>query len=74
MSRLLKSILFLMMLAKPVAAAEFHGARCTKDCSGHRAGYEWAQEKNVREESACGGTSESFREGCRIWVREQNKD
>lgn len=21
----------------------FHGSQCTKDCSGHRAGYEWSQ-------------------------------
>ena len=26
----------------------FLGSQCTKDCSGHRAGYEWSQVNNPR--------------------------
>jgi hypothetical protein len=28
-------------------ALSFKGYKCTKDCSGHRAGYEWAKRKGV---------------------------
>lgn len=26
----------------------FRGSQCTRDCSGHRAGYEWSQSKGGR--------------------------
>lgn len=42
----------------------FYGYRCTQDCSGHRAGYLWAEEKDIDSDSDCGGNSESFIEGC----------
>ncbi len=51
----------------------FKGYPCTQDCSGHRAGYEWAEDKNITDESECGGSSNSFIEGCRSWV-EENTD
>lgn len=38
---------------------------CTDDCSGHDAGYEWAQENEVNDPDDCGGNSLSFQEGCR---------
>ncbi len=37
---------------------------CTIDCSGHEAGFQWAQENDVTDESECGGNSDSFMEGC----------
>jgi len=27
---------------------QFLGSQCTRDCSGHRAGYEWSQKKGGR--------------------------
>jgi hypothetical protein len=27
----------------------FLGSPCTKDCSGHRAGYEWSKRKGLRQ-------------------------
>ncbi len=48
----------------------FHGQACTRDCSGHKAGYEWAEKKNVTQPEQCGGKSRSFAEGCRSWVKE----
>lgn len=42
----------------------FRGYRCTKDCSGHIAGYRWALEKGLKNSSQCSGKSVSFIEGC----------
>ncbi len=55
-----------------VYAGEFHGYPCTQDCSGHIAGYEWAEKKNIAQHENCGGWSNSFIEGCHAWVEEQN--
>jgi len=48
----------------------FHGHRCTIDCSGHEAGYEWAEEHDIHDPDECGGNSESFIEGCRTYAEE----
>ncbi len=48
----------------------FHGYRCTADCSGHEAGYAWAEKHDIRDPDECGGNSQSFIEGCRAWVEE----
>lgn len=50
---------------------EFHGYECTFDCSGHRAGYEWAERKGIYDEDDCGGNSNSFVQGCRAYVQQQ---
>jgi hypothetical protein len=49
----------------------FHGDPCTVDCSGHQAGYDWAEQHDIDDEDNCGGNSESFIEGCKTYVREQ---
>ena len=49
---------------------EFHGYECSDDCSGHDAGYEWADENGVCDEYFDGGNSESFAEGVRIYAEE----
>lgn len=41
---------------------------CTQDCSGHEAGFQWAQEQNATDSSDCGGNSQSFIEGCEAFV------
>lgn len=51
-------------------ARDFHGYRCTDDCSGHEAGYQWAEEHDIHDPDDCGGKSESFIEGCRAWAEE----
>lgn len=43
---------------------------CTKDCSGHEAGYEWASDNNIYDSSQCDGNSESFIEGCEAYANE----
>ena len=49
---------------------EFHGYECTVDCSGHQAGYDWAEQHDIDDEDDCGGNSESFIEGCKAFVQE----
>lgn len=41
---------------------------CTQDCSGHEAGYEWAEENDVCDPEFDGGNSESFAEGVREYA------
>lgn len=38
----------------------FKGYRCTQDCSGHIAGYNWAARNKVKSRSQCVGHSQSF--------------
>src|SRR5260370_1073509 len=43
---------------------------CTVDCSGHEAGYRWAEQNSIDDEDYCpDGDSESFHEGCIAYVR-----
>jgi hypothetical protein len=44
------------------------------DCSGHEAGYEWAEENGIEDESECDGNSESLIEGCLAYVGEHGDD
>jgi hypothetical protein len=47
------------------------GYGCTQDCSGHEAGYAWAEERGIANPDDCGGNSFSFEEGCRAYAEEQ---
>lgn len=47
------------------AGLYYKGYPCTQDCSGHMAGYAWAERKGIADEDNCGGTSNSFWEGCK---------
>ena len=58
------------LLAMQSHAATFEGAACTKDCSGHKAGYAWARKKGITSPEQCGGRSNSFTEGCKLWAQE----
>lgn len=49
----------------------FYGYECTQDCSGHQAGYDWAEKKGIASTDDCSGKSQSFIEGCWAYV-EQN--
>ena len=50
----------------------FKGYECTEDCSGHEAGYSWAEEKGIESKEECTGNSQSFIEGCYAYVEENN--
>lgn len=72
MKSALIAIAVILITALPAAAESFKGYPCTQDCSGHKAGYAWAQQKNITDASDCGGNSNSFMEGCRAAVEEQH--
>jgi len=46
---------------------------CTDDCSGHRAGYDWAMNNSIGDPYDCEGNSESFIEGARPMQTKQDK-
>lgn len=52
------------------APPKFYGSQCTKDCSGHKAGYAWGNKKRA---SACGSKSPSFTKGCLIAKNHRDK-
>ncbi len=58
--------------AKNAPRYRFMGYACTDDCSGHSAGYRWAQKKGIDDDDDCTGNSNSFIEGCLAYV-EENK-
>lgn len=51
---------------------EFNGYPCTDDCSGHEAGYEWAEENGITQDDVdnYSGNSDSFMEGMQSYVDE----
>jgi hypothetical protein len=49
----------------------FGGYSCTNDCSGHEAGYNWAEENGIDDPDDCRGNSDSFIEGCQSYAEEQ---
>lgn len=57
----------------------FDGDPCTEDCSGHEAGYSWAERRSITDEDECdqaGETSNSpsFAAGCKAYVRGDDED
>lgn len=63
----------LMVLGYGSAGLSFHEQPCTDDCSGHDAGYEWAEDNSITDPDDCDGSSQSFIEGCEAWA-EENSD
>jgi hypothetical protein len=68
----------------PVLAADDHirtfgGYDCTDDCSGHKAGYEWAEAKGITDEEDCedillrAPNRTSFYEGCKAYVEDPTR-
>jgi hypothetical protein len=55
------------------ANKSFYGFSCTQDCSGHEAGYSWAETNDIHYEQDCVGKSTSFIEGCLAYI-EDNED
>lgn len=47
-----------------ITELKFFGSPCTKDCSGHRAGYAWEKKKN--RGARTNGNSNSFGNGTEI--------
>lgn len=54
----------------PASYWSFGPYKCEDDCSGHRAGWDWAQKERARKASQCDGSgSNSFLEGCRYYLQ-----
>ena len=65
-------VTYILRQAKPGVAEEeqldelsFLGSECTKDCSGHRAGYDWSKRKGLRQANSW---SPSFNKGAGLAV------
>jgi hypothetical protein len=58
-------------LQTPGGQLYFRGDPCTIDCSGHEAGYAWAEDNGIDDPDDCDGNSESFIEGCKSYIEEQ---
>lgn len=61
------------------AASSFAGYDCTEDCSGHEAGYKWAERHDIDDEDDCvtagdNSNSPSFAEGCKAFVNGENSE
>ena len=70
MRKLLLVWLLAMASGAVVGQGYFHGYRCTDDCSGHEAGYEYAERYHITDPDDCGGNSQSFIEGCMAYAEE----
>lgn len=55
-----------MKINEIITEFTFYGRTCTKDCSGHRAGWYWAKKKAVTNPAACTSRSPSFTGGCEV--------
>lgn len=64
----------LVLLAAAAQGQSYDPADCTEDCSGHDAGYEWAEENDIDDTSDCDGNSNSFNEGCEAYVEENEEE
>lgn len=53
----------------------FMNSPCTQDCSGHYAGYKWANKKNIKHVKDCPNNPKhpSFRNGCIIAMNKQSQ-
>ena len=64
-------VAFILFIFQNIALAEsFYGYPCLDDCSGHQAGYDWAEENEIVDEDDCEGNSNSLIEGCIAYVEE----
>lgn len=56
------------------SAGSYGDYGCTQDCSGHDAGYQWAEDNEITDPDDCGGKSWSFEEGCRSFAEERQEE
>ena len=59
-----------MQFSEILSELRFKGSACTKDCSGHEAGYNWSKRNPDRD---CASRSPSFTKGCNIAKKEKHK-
>lgn len=54
--------------------ATFGGYPCADDCSAHIAGFQWAEERSIRDPDSCEGDTGAFIEGCRVYAESRAED
>ncbi|WP_292562785.1 hypothetical protein [Mesorhizobium sp.] len=65
---------FTASLTGPCLAQQtFGGNDCTEDCSGHKAGFDWAEQNQISNERDCSSNSQSFNEGCQTFVEDPSR-
>jgi hypothetical protein len=71
----LSTLAFLPLMSETANARDFGGNECTDDCSGHAAGYRWAEAHNITNESDCllNGNATSFYEGCLVYLDDPDR-
>ena len=79
MKKILVAAMILADIATVAVARTFGGYECTIDCSGHKAGYEWAEDKGITNKSQCdqilvsSPNRTSFYEGCLTYVEDPSR-
>ena len=68
--KVLFALLVSVLGSTTATAATFDGYQCKGDCSGHQAGYDWAEQNGIDDESSCSTPSASFNQGCESYVEE----
>lgn len=74
---LILALFFSIALVSPASPQDrtFGDFDCTDDCSGHSAGYKWADKHSIDNEDDCpAGNSQSFHEGCIAYSRDPYND
>lgn len=66
------ALLVSILSSAMTSAATFDGNQCLGDCSGHQAGYDWAEQNDIEDESSCSTPSTSFNEGCQSYIDENS--
>jgi hypothetical protein len=70
--------LLVALIASQADAREFGGYFCG-DCSGHKAGYEWAETREVKSTRQCEEilrrwpNRQSFYEGCLVYIKDPTR-
>ena len=65
----------LCIVASGPVAAQYSGAYgCTEDCSGHEAGYAWAERHDIHDPAQCGGNSTSFVQSCMDYAEARQQE
>jgi hypothetical protein len=68
-----------MIATGSAQSREFGRYECTDDCSGHKAGYEWAERRHVTDSETCDEivvpypNRTSFAEGCMVYVDDPSR-
>ena len=61
-----------MKISEILSELSYQGRKCTKDCGGHHAGYQWAMAR--KQTTPCTSNSPSFNDGCDLAVSQMKNN